>query len=209
MNFSTQYVIRVVDSLQKDIIASQLNQYTANINAANQSIAILAQQVSSAGASPAFIATGKFYWNDVTTTVTSLANPSLTNKDCATMNSIFNATTLNAKFQQYVSTLLPISADAITITAPITCGPANPVKILNDQASVFTVSFNVSAHYIYFASDASYVSYADPAVDHTLQYLEDVAPLNQINVLDAVNNALHALMLEATEAWLSAFASEA
>ncbi len=187
-----------MDALQKDIVASQLNQYNATINAAENAIEVLGQQVSSAGASPNFIATGTYSWSDLSASVSSLANPALTNLECETVLANFNASTLTSKFVNSVSLLLPISPQAITMIANLTCGPVIPGQTLDDQPAYYTAEFNISAHYIYFASDASYVTYAS-VVDHSLQFLEDSAPLNEQNVKDAVNRALHALAMNAVE----------
>jgi len=194
-----------VDALTRDITNSSLAQYQANINAANNSIGVLGNQILNSGSSPQAAAEGSYSWNNITTYVAALNNPSITNMDCDTVNTRYatNVTGLVAQFQREVAVMLPISAGSVTVKSPIQCIPANPLKTLPYQAAYFAVSITIDAPFIYFASDANYVTYASN-VDSALQFLEDTAPLNLVNVRDAINRALHSIVIAAYDTQLAA-----
>jgi hypothetical protein len=173
------------------------------MNVAAAAIDSLGSAIANTGAPPNFAAHGDYAWDNINTIVGSLGNAALENSDCKTTMASFAANgNLNSRFKEVMSLFLPVPADSITLNAPLMCAPAVENRNRDYQPALFHVHISISAPYIYFA-DESYVTYEASDVNHALQFNEANAPLNQANVLDAVNRALYTMALEAYDAQIT------
>ena len=180
------------------LLALQLASQKKNVAAlsANQTTAL--NDLIQYGAPPSVLAIGAYGWTDLNIEPDGSTLPPMTNLECThftTMQS--NPATLKANLIAKVALFLPVPSTAITIQYPVTCGPAHPLQTRSDQASVFSVTgISIEARYTLFAKTASYVTYLNTSVDHNLQTSELLARLSQVNVRNAIEEALRLLFLE-------------
>ena len=152
------------------------------------------------------LATGIYTWTGLNAVSSIANNQPLTNGQCANVQKYYSANPgaiLPVDFISQLTYFLPIVSSAVTINGLITCGPVNPVQTRSDQAAAFAVSFNLTAYYANFALGASYVTFADPNVDTSLQHPEASAPLGQSIALAVTQNALYNVVLKATAGAIS------
>jgi hypothetical protein len=148
------------------------------------------------GTLPELLATGAYGWSD-------LANgndeslPFLDNDLCERfMSAISSQADIKISLAGELARVLPVPSGAFEFESDVTCGPKVAHKTRGDQQAVFEVSsMQISAFYLYFASGATYVTYADTALDRSAQLAEASALLGEDTVRVALQDALRRVFL--------------
>jgi hypothetical protein len=179
------------------MLKTQLTTTQALSNNATASVNAYLTSLADFGAIPSLLATGAYSWSDLNIVDDGSGSLPLTNEVC-------NAFTASGTSQQDVrnalakelAKVLPITATGVMFGSNVTCGPRYAIQTANDQLAVFSVlGLKVTAYYVHFPNNRSYVTYASGNNDHSVQLSESSSALGMSNVRSALQGALRRVVL--------------
>jgi hypothetical protein len=154
--------------------------------------------ISSHGAQSKFLAIGLYSWSDLNNG-NDESLPFLTNEQCERfLSAISSQADVKSNLAEELARVLPALSTGISFIGSnnIRCGPKVAHQTRGDQQAVFEVtSMQISAFYLYFASGATYVTYADTTLDRSAQLAEASALLGKAAVRVALQDALRRVFL--------------
>jgi hypothetical protein len=191
------FVCPAVQKAQEDDLSIAITDATLQAALASSNAADDSESLKSFGTPTGGLAIASYSWTDLGTSDENSALPYLTNEQCNIVSSYNSDPAVFASAVGIeLAKVMPIAVNAITVTGPSTCGPANALQRRNDQRAVYAMDLMLAGQYSLFASDAPYVLFPPNTVP-SLMSEEASAPLNQKTVRSFLQNAIRRAFLVA------------
>ena len=195
------FLLASVNSFFTALLNAQASAQSGVASSAGTSLQAAITSLATFGATPSLLATGTYSWTDIDIVHDVSSLPSLTNSQCSRVMSFVSTVRGQSGFHSDVVAqmvnVLPVSRGGVSFPGGnLTCGPFYPLGTADDQRAVFSVQgLQLTALYTEFGRLATYVTYANSSVDHSLQPAEIASLLNSANVRTSLQDAMRVVVL--------------